>query len=248
VSKQKIQVEVVAYNLESVRIAEQCGVSRIELCMNEPEGGTSPGLELLKMVKAECQIPVYVMVRPREGNFVFNTGEVRQMLDEIRLYKSAGANGIVSGCLDENENIDTTLLRQLVSAAAPLPFTFHRAFDFTKDPSAALEQLIACGCTRVLTSGQKPTAPEGAALIRSLVEQAKDKIIILPGSGINAQNVNALLKTTGCREIHLSAIRRPEANKTEPVLSNLSYSNTTAYEPNTDPVLLAEVIALVNTA
>lgn len=200
-----MNVEVVTYNLESVRIAESCGATRVELCSNEAAGGTSPSLSLLELVKEECTIPVFVMVRPREGDFTYTIDEVKQMIKEIEAFKKAGADGIVGAALTKEGKVSTSILKRLVEAASPLPFTFHRAFDHVIDPLEAMEEIIGCGCHRILTSGQKPTALEGEQLISLLIEKAYGRIIILPGAGINPDNVLPLISVTGCVEIHLSA-------------------------------------------
>ena len=154
---------------------------------------------------SQVAIPVFVMVRPRAGNFHYSAAEHTAMLDETRRVKDAGAQGIVTGTLRPDGSIDETRTRALIAAARPLPVTFHRAFDECGDPVQALETVIALGATRVLTSGQATTAPEGAAAIANLVRLAAGRIGIVAGGGIAGHNVAALLHATGVREVHLSA-------------------------------------------
>jgi copper homeostasis protein len=200
-----MKVEVVVYNYESALIAEKCGANRVELCANEGAGGTSPSLALLQKIKENSNIEVFVMVRPREGDFTYSANEIDLILREIELFKQAGADGIVCAALKSDAQIDVPIVKKMVAAASPLPFTFHRAFDHVKDPFAALEQLIDCGCARILTSGQEPSVFEGQVLVKQLIQKANGRIGILPGAGVNSQNVKAIVDFTGCNEIHLSA-------------------------------------------
>lgn len=182
------------------------GAQRIELCASLSVGGTSPATATLAACLSQLAIPVFVMVRPRAGDFCYSAAEHSAMLDEIKRVKDAGAQGIVTGTLGPDGTIDKTRTGELVAAARPLPVTFHRAFDECPDPAQALETLIALGVTRVLTSGGggAATAPEGAATIARLVRLAAGRIGILAGGGITGSNVAALVRATGVREVHLS--------------------------------------------
>ena len=188
-------IEAAVESLDAARAAARGGAHRLELCTDLAHGGTTPDLNLLQ---AQLPIPAFVLVRPRAGDFAYTDAEHRTMLEQIARAKSAGAHGIVTGDL----SLDRT--RDLIAAARPLPVTFHRAFDVFPDPSDALERLIGLGVERVLTSGGAPTAPEGAAQIRRLVVQAKGRIGILPGGGIDATNVVRLVRETGVNEVHFS--------------------------------------------
>jgi copper homeostasis protein len=199
-----IQIEACVESLEAAVAAAEGGADRIELCVNLAVGGTSPSSELLAACLSQLDIPVFVMVRPRAGDFRYSGAEQTAMLDEIGRAKDAGARGIVTGALRLGGTVDQTLTRELIVAARPLPVTFHRAFDECPDAEKALETLIALGAARVLTSGQAATAPEGAAAIASLVRLAAGRIGILAGGGINGDNVAALVQTSGVREVHLS--------------------------------------------
>ncbi len=190
-----ILIEAAVESLDAVLAAAAGGANRIELCTDLAHGGTTPDLTLLPV---QLPIPVFVLVRPRAGDFVYTDAEHRTMLEQISRAKSAGAHGIVTGDL----SLDRT--RDLIAAARPLPVTFHRAFDVFPDRSEALERLISLGVDRVLTSGGAPTAPQGAEQIRRLVIQAKRRIAILPGGGIDAHNVARLVKETGVQEVHFS--------------------------------------------
>jgi copper homeostasis protein len=182
------------------------GADRIELCTNLAAGGTSPDAATLAACLSRLTIPVFVMVRPRGGDFHYSAADRAGMVEEIWQVKAAGggAQGIVTGALRPDATVDETLMRELIAAAQPLPVTFHRAFDSCDDVEETLETLIALGVTRVLTSGQAPTAPEGAATIAELVRLAAGRIGILAGGGVNGDNVAALVRTTGVREVHLS--------------------------------------------
>jgi len=200
-----IQIEACVESLEAAVAAAAGGAHRIELCTNLAAGGTSPSSEQLAACVSQLRIPVFVMVRPRSGDFRYSSAEVTAMFDEIKRVKDAGAQGIVTGALRLGGTVDENLTGELIAAARPLPVTFHRAFDSCGDMEESLETLIALGAARILTSGQAETAPQGAATIAKLVLLAAGRIGILAGGGINADNVAALVQTSGVREVHLSA-------------------------------------------
>lgn len=203
-----IVLEAAVESLDAARAAVAGGVHRLEWCRNLAQGGTTPDLQL-----PQLSVPIFVLVRPRAGEFVYTDAEHRTMLDQIRTAKAAGAHGIVTGDLDDGHT------RALIAAARPLPVTFHRAFDVFPDLPAALERLISLGVERVLTSGGAPTAPEGAEQIRRLVMQARRRIEVLPGGGITPANVARLVQTTGVREVHFSV---KDAAKVRAILSALA--------------------------
>jgi copper homeostasis protein len=204
-----ILLEAAVESVEAARAAAEGGAHRLELCTDLAHGGTTPDLKLLRF---RLPLPVFVLIRPRAGDFVYSDSEHRTMLDQIRIAKAAGAQGIVTGDLDGDHT------RALVAAARPLPVTFHRAFDVFPDLPAALERLINLGIERVLTSGGASTAPEGAEQIRRLVVQAKGRIEILPGGGITPANVAQLVRETGVREVHFSVT---DAEKVRAMLRSL---------------------------
>ena len=205
-----ILIEAAVESLDAALAAVEGGADRLELCTDLVHGGTTPDLKLLHV---QLPIPVFVLVRPRTGDFVYTDAEHRTMLEQISRARSGGAHGIVTGDL----SLDRT--RDLIAAARPLPVTFHRAFDVFPDRSETLERLISLGVERVLTSGGAPTAPEGADEIRRLVVQAKGRIAILPGGGINPNNVARLVKQTGVREVHFSV---KDATKVRKVVQSLA--------------------------
>jgi len=187
--------------------AKSCGADRAELCVNLPVGGTTP-LEEDIGAAVSCGLPVNVLVRPRGGGFVYSGEEVQEMVESIGRCGALGANGVVVGALTKEGRVDVPAMQRMVSAAREegLEVTFHRAFDECAEPFEALEDIIALGCTRLLTSGCKKTALEGAELIAQLVERAERRIIIMPGSGVTPQNIDLLQSLTGAAEFHGSRL------------------------------------------
>ncbi|MBS1584389.1 MAG: copper homeostasis protein CutC [Bacteroidetes bacterium] len=198
-------LEVCAYNAASCIIAEEAGADRIELCADASVGGTTPSVETIKEVKEKVRIPVYAMVRPRGGDFFYNDEEIATIKRDIATCWSLGCEGIATGAATADGRIDTELLKRIVDWAYPMRVTCHRVFDRTPDPFRALEDIISCGCERILTSGQQNTAIEGEGLIAQLVEAAGGRIIIMPGSGVRSSNISELVSATNAREFHSSA-------------------------------------------
>ena len=198
-------LEVCTGNLQSVIAAAEAGAERIELCSALSLDGLTPSLGLLKTVRQLYPaLKIHVLIRPREGNFIYTEKEVRIMEEDIKA-SLPYADGIVIGALDTEGNIDMEATRRLVEASEDKPVTFHRAFDVCQNPQKALEQIIRLGCKRILTSGQQPKAEQGIALLKALQQQAGDRLIILPGGGVNDKNARLILDQTGCMEIHGSA-------------------------------------------
>ena len=193
--------EVCCGNINDVKRAIDSKADRVELCEELNVGGVTPSHELIKEA-IQTGIPVNVLIRPRGGDFIYTEAEVRQMLADIDYCKQQGANAVVIGALTKEGDIDTHTCQRLIQAARPLNVTFHRAFDECKDAMKALEDIIGLGCTRILTSGQAPTAPEGVDMLTRLVQQAKGRIIILAGSGVTPENYEQLMLTTGVEEVH----------------------------------------------
>lgn len=204
-SVMSFQLEICCYNLSSCLIAAAAGAHRIELCANPAEGGTTPGFGVIKTVKEKLAIPVYPIIRPRGGDFLYSNEEFEIMQSEVLLCKELGCEGVVIGMLMQDGSIDKKRCAGLVQLAYPLEVTFHRAFDRTANPFEALEEIISIGCTRILTSGQRPTAIEGASLLNELIRQADERIVIMPGSGIRAVNIAAIARETGAIEFHSAA-------------------------------------------
>jgi copper homeostasis protein len=198
-------LEICCYNYQSCIIAAGAGANRIELCADAAEGGTTPGFGTIKRVKEKVGIDVYPIIRPRGGDFFYDEEEFIMMKSEILLCKELGCEGVVIGMLKQDGSIDKDRCKQLVALAYPMGVTFHRAFDRASNPFEALEDIIQIGCERILTSGHKPVALEGAQLLDELTRQANDRIVIMPGSGVRAANIIEVAKKTGAVEFHSSA-------------------------------------------
>jgi copper homeostasis protein len=200
-------LEVCAFTLQSCIIAERAGAVRVELCDNPLEGGTTPSYGTIRMVREKIGIALYPIIRPRSMNYFYDAGEIAIIEADILVCKSLGCDGVSIGAQLIDGTIDAALMKHFVELAYPMRVTCNRAFDAVPDPSAALETLIACGVERVLTSGLAATAPEGAALLQQLVQQANGRISIMPGAGVRASNIAQLKKETGAFEFHASARR-----------------------------------------
>jgi copper homeostasis protein len=198
-------LEICCANIASALNAQAGGADRIELCDNLWEGGTTPSFGMLKVLRQELKIQIFVLIRPRGGDFLYSDAEFKVMLQDLYLAKELGADGIVSGILKADGTVDCDRTTALIEAASPLPFTFHRAFDCCRDLNEALEDIIFCGAKRILTSGGKNSVAEGIEQLKELNKQAAGRIIILPGGGINSQNIQSIKEKTGCTEFHLSA-------------------------------------------
>jgi copper homeostasis protein len=179
--------------------------NRIELCADAGEGGTTPDYGTIKLVKENVDIDVYPIIRPRGGDFFYSAEEFTIMKADILMCKDLGCEGVVIGMLQQDGSIDAEHCKKLVALAYPMGVTFHRAFDRAVNPFETLESIISTGCERILTSGHKPTAPEGAPLLKDLIRQANDRIVIMPGSGVRAANIIDLAKQTAAVEFHSSA-------------------------------------------
>lgn len=197
-------LEIIAFTLEACRIIEQCGIQRIELCANPSEGGTTPSYGTIKGAREKVSIDLFPIIRPRGGDFLYSDDEFAAMVNDVRMCKQLGCNGVVIGLLNKDGSIDVKRTAHLVDVAYPLDVTFHRAFDHCRDPFEALERLVQIGCGRILTSGQKPTAPEGADTLYQLVQAAAERIVIMPGSGVRPENIKELAQRTGASEFHAS--------------------------------------------
>lgn len=201
-------LEVAANSVASALAAEAGGAARVELCSALELGGLTPSHAAIATAVERLRIPVHVLIRPRAGDFVFDDPECDVMQRDIEICKSLGCAGVVIGVLTIDGNVDVPRCRRLMDAARGMSVTFHRAFDFANDPGRALEAVIALGCERLLTSGQAADALTGAPLIRKLIEQARGRITIMPGGGIDAHNIAAIARATGAREFHASGRAR----------------------------------------
>ena len=203
--------EVCVDSLESAMAAERGGARRVELCSSLLEGGVTPSAGLIATARQKLSIGLHIMIRPRAGDFCYAAEEIDVMRRDVLMAKQLGADSVVFGILDADGNVDIQKTRELVDLARPLPTTFHRAFDMSADLSRSLEQVVEAGANRILTSGGAQSALEGAATLHSLVELAEERVIIMAGGGINAQNVQTVIDKTGVREIHVG-LRTPAAS------------------------------------
>lgn len=200
----KLLLERCCTTLQQVEEALAGGAGRVELCDCIEVGGVTPPAPLIRDAVA-TGICVNVLVRPRGGDFVYSPEEVSQMRDSISLCRELGAHGVVIGALTPDGNVDMEVMRSLMGVAScgrRLSVTFHRAFDEAADPYRSFEEIISLGCDRLLTSGQKPTAPQGRELIKELASKAAGRIIVMPGSGVNPSNVEELAAYCGVSECH----------------------------------------------
>ncbi|SMO81852.1 copper homeostasis protein CutC [Fodinibius sediminis] len=197
--------EVVVYNIESALNAQEGGADRVELCDNPGGGGTTPSSGTIAVLSKELKISLFVMIRPREGDFCYSDLEFEAMKHDIRHARELGADGVVFGILSPDGSIDIERNRELAALARPLEVTCHRAFDMTKDPMAALESCIEVGFDRILTSGQQARAQQGIPLISRLVDEAGGRVSIMAGCGVNEETVEQIMEKTGVDEVHLSA-------------------------------------------
>jgi copper homeostasis protein len=201
----KYTLEVIAFSIESCRIAQYAGAQRIELCANPMEGGTTPSAGMIRKAREATTIQLFPIIRPRGGDFLYTDTEFEIMKEDILVAKDAGCDGVVIGLLTDDGSIDMERTSKLVELSRPMKVTFHRAFDRVKDPITALEAVITCGCNRILTSGLHPTVSEGRDTLKQLVKLAGDRIIIMPGSGVRSSNIEELISYTGAVEFHSSA-------------------------------------------
>jgi copper homeostasis protein len=195
-------LEITVESVDAALAAERGGADRIELCAELRCGGLTPTPETLRDARAALRLPIFAMLRPRAGNFVYTNDEISLMKSQIAQARDLRMDGIVLGVLRENNTVDIPLLRTLVEFAAPLPVTFHRAFDETPDLFRALEDIISTGATRILTSGGASKAPQALATLAKLVQTAGERIIIVPGSGIYPENFAVVQKSINAREYH----------------------------------------------
>lgn len=237
-------LEICASNFESVLNAEKAGAHRVELCSEMAVGGITPSYGFVKQVVEKLSIPVFVLIRPRSGNFNYSEDEFEIMKKDIQMCKDLGCKGIVSGVLNLDSTVDIERTRELKELSMPLPFTFNRAFDCTPNPYDALEQLIALNVDRILTSGQESSAEKGIFVLQQLKKVADGRITILPAGGINPDNV-LVFKGGGFGEIHASAslptdIPGPKVSMN----SEKFFDETKRYESSAE--LIQFIINLIN--
>ena len=200
------KLEIACFNLESALIAQENGADRIELCNGIKVGGTTPTVAIIENAKQNVSVHLYVMIRPRGGNFVYSDEEFQLMKQDILKIKTIGVTGFVFGILTNNNTIDIEKNKELIDLAEPIPCTFHRAFDAVENYNKALENVIECGFSTVLTSGTFSNVMEGKNVLRELVIQAKDRITIMPGGGLRSTNISELDELVNANFYHSSAI------------------------------------------
>lgn len=240
-------LEVCVDNFESAMAAIAGGAGRLELCAALTEGGLTPTPGILAQIQAcnSRKIPVFCMLRCRAGNFVYTQEEMEAMKEDVRALRKAGADGFVFGALLENGDVDMKKAREILRACHPLPVTFHRAFDFCRRPTIEIEVIIDLGFTRVLTSGKQKTAQLGVKLIKQLIDQVENRIIVMPGAGVNKDNLKFIVEHTGAAEYHGSFRRikeQPEVTDTDEEIK-LGESDGPLYV--CDEKLVAEVVHIL---
>lgn len=203
--KEKSVLEICAFHIDSCIIAERCGAARVELCDNPIEGGTTPSYGTIKQVRDKISILLYPIIRPRAGNYFYSDDEFEIIKEDIAICKLLGCDGISVGVQTISGEIDIERMKRIVELAHPMKVTCNRVFDNAPEPFKALEEIISCGCERILTSGLETAAPDASQLLKQLINKAGDKIIIMPGAGVNSSNIAALQKATGAKEFHSSA-------------------------------------------
>ena len=205
--------EICANSVESCVEAQRVVADRLELCAGMPEGGTTPSYgDIIMARRVLTTTKLHVIIRPRGGDFLYSDLEKEIMLEDVRMARKVGVDGVVFGALTAEGDVDVEFMQQLMAEAEGMSVTFHRAFDVCRDPFVALEQIIELGCNRILTSGQMPRAEEGVELLRELVERASERIIIMPGCGVNASNIAYIAEATGASEFHFSARSKRESD------------------------------------
>lgn len=241
-------LEVCAGDIDSVIAAAAGGASRVELCSALGEGGVTPSIGFIHSALKVPGIRVHVLIRPRGGDFLYTPEEVDCMVDDIVAAREAGVQGVVIGALTPDGDIDVDACKKMVAAAAGISVTFHRAFDLCRDPRKALEDIIALGCDRILTSGQAQTALEGKQNLAELVRQADGRIIILAGAGVSQDNAAEILSASGTNEIHASA-RASVPSKMEYRHCGVSMGTPGSDEYSrkvTSPEIVKEIVSRIN--
>jgi len=200
-------IELCVEGIDGFLAAQEAGADRVELCASLMEGGLTPSLATIRAAVKAARIPVHVIIRPRGGDFLYSEAEFETMVEDIKALRTEGVSGVVIGCLTPDGRIDETRTKALVEAARPMSVTCHRAFDMTTDAHEALEALVRCGVDRVLTSGQRDTAVDGIAILKSVVEQAAGRIVVMGCGALDAGNIRKVREETGLAEMHFAALK-----------------------------------------
>jgi copper homeostasis protein len=249
VANNKIVIEVCATSLDSAIAAEQGGAKRIELCDNIIEGGTTPSSGTILLARKYLKIDLFILIRPRGGDFLYNDIEFELMKADIIMAKKLKADGVVIGILDKNGFVDMKRTEELINLARPMGVTFHRAFDMSADPFKVLDQLIELKIDRLLTSGQKNKAIQGAPLINKLITKSNNKIEIMPGSGINVDNFIELAQKTGAKNFHLTGRKKVNSlmnYQNKEVLLSGSNQNADFEWAITDKEMIKKIVSMIN--
>ncbi|HIF9154831.1 copper homeostasis protein CutC [Photobacterium damselae] len=237
------QLEVCIDNIESLHLAQQGGATRIELCSSLALGGLTPNFGFMQAAAKYAQVPVYAMIRPRQGDFLFTDQDMEIMLADVHAAKQASLSGVVLGVLTDQGQVDKDQLKALIHQAQGMGVTFHRAIDQCIDPMATLDILMSLGCERVLTSGLKANAYDGRGMLKEMVTYCGERLSIMAGAGVTAENVGQIISDTGVREIHLSGkTTRPSLMKN---YSNQAYMGNADIDDFAIPVTDANKIAAV---
>ncbi len=233
------QLEICCFNFASAMLAQQTGATRIELCADAAEGGTTPNYGTIQLAREQLSIQLYPIIRPRGGDFFYTSEELEIIKRDILVCKELGCDGVVIGMLHHNGSIDIENTKRLVALAYPMGVTFHRAFDRASQPMEALEAIISTGCERILSSGQQTEAMLGAGLLHDLIAQAEGRIVIMPGSGVKSSNIIELATITGATEFHASA-RVNEPSAMEYINENMRESLSTVMVNANEVALMKE--------
>lgn len=220
-----ILLESPVFNLRAALLASEFGVDRLELCSSYLQGGCTPSPGLFRYVRKMIQIPIFVMIRPRGGNFVYSDDDLNVMKEEIKAFSEMNADGFVFGILNRDGSVNKKACEDLVTLCGEKPCTFHRAFDVSTDLYQSLNDIIECGFQRVLTSGGQKNVTEGLSVIKQLLEKAKDQIIIMPGGGVKPEHIQPLKRTGYLKEVHASC-KRIEKDSTIHINPNIEFSGT----------------------
>lgn len=244
-----INMEVCANGVASALEAQQGGAKRVEFCAGLPEGGTTPSYASILLAKKMLNIEVFPIIRPRGGDFFYSDLEFELMKEDIKVCKTLGCEGVVIGILTAEGKVDRPRCASLVELAKPMQVAFHRAFDMTDNLEEALEDIISLGIIRILTSGGKASALEGAQVIEKLIELAAGRITIMPGAGINEKNITPLIRATGAKEFHASARRQiPSSMAFRNENLNMGTDSDEYSYSLTDAELVKNLLELANSA
>ena len=227
-------IEIATTDFITTKLAVEGGADRIELCAALTDGGTTPSFGTIKKCRESFEVPLFPIIRSRSGDFFYSDEEFEIMMEDIRVSKTLGCDGVVIGLLKKDGTIDKKRTSKMVEAAYPMEVSFHRAFDRCVDPFKALEELIEIGCQRILTSGQKPAATDGIELITQLVKAADERIIIMPGSGVRKENIKDIAEKTGAVEFH-SSLRGKQKSKMDFIQPAFSGSEESYTNPFINP-------------